>query len=382
MNDALNISRICEIIKENLPNQRYKVTGEISQPKFSQGHLYLTLKDDYSTIKSIIWKTKLEKIKNKLNDGDKIIVYGKLDYYAFTGTVSFVIDTILENEGIGELQQKYELLKEEFRVKGYYEKKFKLVIPNYIKKILIITSENSAALQDFLFNLRNNESKITFDIIDVPVQGHDSPNIIANKLYEIKESESCQDNNKYDIIIITRGGGSYQDLFGFSDSGLIESIFNFKNSLIPILSAIGHQVDNPLIDLVADYSCPTPSLAAQFLVDINKNFIKKLNEIKNNLKETVLENIFQKQKQMMILNNKLKDEFNKIYDLKYKFQNIILTDLNSHKLKLEYLLKSLDNPNIELYNLDLIRIKDSTELTKNNTLIMRWNNQDFKIKIL
>lgn len=372
----LNISRLCEIIKENLPNQKYKVTGEVSQPKFSQGHLYLTLKDDYSTIKAIIWKTKIEKIKNKLNDGDKITVCGKLDYYAFTGTVSFIIDSIIENEGIGELQQKYELLKEEFRIKGYYEKKFKLDIPKYIKKILIITSESGAALQDFLFNLKNNESKIVYDIIDVPVQGFDSPKIISNKLNELKEN-SC-----YDIIIITRGGGSYQDLFGFSDSELIESVFNFKTSRIPIISAIGHQIDNPLMDLVADHSCPTPSLAAQFLVDTNKNFINKLTEFKNNFKENILEYINKNQRQLITLNTKLKNEFNKIYDIKYKFQNIILTDLNSHKLKLEYLLKSLDNPNIELYNLDSERIKDSSELIKDNVLIMRWNNQDFKIKIL
>jgi exodeoxyribonuclease VII large subunit len=371
---TINITKICEIIKEKLPNQRYKVTAEVSQPKISQGHFYLTLKDDYSTIKAIIWKTKFEKLKNKLQDGDKIIVYGKLDYYAFTGTVSFVIDTIVENEGMGELQKKYELLKEEFRIKGYYDKQFKLTIPEYIKKILIITSENGAALQDFLFALRNNESKIHYDIIDVPVQGNDSPKIIANKLSEIKDN--------HDVIIITRGGGSYQDLFGFSDGELMETVFNFKKRLIPTLSAIGHQVDNPLLDLVADYSCPTPSLAAQFLVDTNKKFIKKFKEIKNDLKENILENIHEKQKQIITLNNKLKDEFNKIYDLKYKFQNIILTDINNHKQKLEYLLKSLDNPNIELYNLDSIKIKDSTELTKNNILIMRWNNQDFKIQIL
>jgi len=377
MNELLNISKICEIIKENLPNKKYKVTGEISQPKISQGHLYLTLKDDHSTIKSIIWKSKLEKIKNKLNDGDKIVVYGKLDYYAFTGTVSFIIDSIVENEGIGELQKKYELLKEEFNQKGYFDRKFKLSIPKCIKKILIITSENGAALQDFIFNLKNNKSKIDYDIIDVPVQGQESPKIISDKLYEVKEN-----NNNYDIIIITRGGGSYQDLFGFSDCELIENIFNFKNSLIPILSAIGHQVDNPLIDLVADYSCPTPSLAAQFLVDINKNFMNKLIEYKNNFKEDILDNINKNQRELIILNNKLKNEFNKIYDLKYKFQNIILTDINNYKLKLEHLLLSLDNPNIELYNLELKRIQDSKELIKNSILLMRWNNQDYKIKIL
>jgi len=373
MNETLNITKLCEILKDSLPSSKYKVTGEVSQAKVSQGHLYLTLKDNTSTIKAIIWKSKYDKMKNKINDGDKIKVYGKLDYYGFTGTISLIIDSIIENEGIGELQQKYEILKEKFKLKGYFDNNIKLKLPQYIKKILIITSQTGAAIHDFLFNLENNKSKIIYDIIDVPVQGIDSPKIISNIINELIIFD-------YDAIIITRGGGSFQDLFGFSNEILIETIYKFKK--IPIISAIGHQIDNPLLDLVADYSCPTPSLAAQFLVDINKDYLLRLMQQKNNFKENIIEILHTNKRQLIMYNTKLKESFNEIKNILSNFNNNIVSELNTKKIKLEYLLKSLDNPNIELYDLEYDKIIESKTIVKDNILIMRWNNQDFKIKIL
>ena len=373
--NIINITKLCTILKDSLPTQKYKITGEVSQPKLSQGHLYLTLKDNKSSIKAIIWKTKYEKMKNKLCDGDKITVYGSLDYYNFTGTISLIIDNIVDNEGVGELQKKYDFLKEEFKKKGYYDNKNKLPMPKYITNILIITSSNGAAIQDFIFNLANNKSKIKYEIIDVPVQGYESPKIISNKLKELNNMEL-----NYDLIIITRGGGSYQDLFGFSDEELIESVFSFTK--IPIISAIGHQIDNPLLDLVADYSCPTPSLASQFIVDINKSYIANLIELKNNYKFTIIDNLHKNQKNILNYNNRLKETFNELYTIQAEFKNNLLLELNNNKLKLDMLLKSLDNPNIELYDLNYTKIINPNDLIKNNILIMRWNNQEFKINIL
>jgi exodeoxyribonuclease VII large subunit len=375
MNESLNITNICEILKNSLPNKKFKVQAEVSQPKISHGHLYLTLKDETSTIKSIIWRSTYEKLKDKLNDGDNITVFGKLDYYGLTGTISFIIDSIIENEGIGSLQLKYDLLKEEFKSKGYFNKENKLKLPLIIKNILIITSSTGAAIHDFLFNLKNNNSKIKYDIIDVPVQGSDSPKIIAMKIDELKNQ-----NLIYDLIVITRGGGSFQDLFGFSDCELIESVNNFKK--IPIISAIGHQIDNPLLDLVADFSCPTPSLASQFIVDINKNFMLNLINLKNSLKESTIKILFENQKKMLVYNNILKNSFNQIYNLINNYNNNIVLELKNKINNLEYLKKTLDNPNIELYNLDFIKITDSKILKKNDVLILRWNNKDLKIKII
>ena len=373
--ESINIHKLCELVKSSLPNTKFKVTGEVSQPKVSQGHLYFTLKDNATSIKAIIWKTKYEKIKDKLNEGDKITVFGKLDYYGFTGTVSFIIDTLLENEGIGELQQQYELLKENYLKKGYFDKTKKMPIPNVIKKILILTSSNGAAIHDFLFNLENNKSKIKYEIIDVPVQGYDSPKIIANKLDELNISKL-----DYDLIIITRGGGSFQDLFGFSDKYIIESVYNFNK--IPILSAIGHQIDNPLLDLVADYSCPTPSLASQFIVDINKKYITNYYNIKEDIKNNIVSNIFNYQKELNILNNQLKNSFNDFHNLLYKFNNEISNELNNKKIKLEYMQKNLDDPSIKLLDNNYNKIESSDEINKEQIYILRWNNQDLKIKIL
>ena len=371
----ISISTLCELVKNSLPNTKFKVTGEVSQPKISQGHLYFTLKDNITSIKAIIWKTKYEKIKKKLLEGDKISVLGKLDYYGFSGTISFIIDSILENEGIGELQKEYELLKENYFKKGYFDKTKKLLIPEVIKKILLLTSSNGAAIHDFLFTLKNNNSKINYDIIDVPVQGFDSPKIIANKLDELNLT-----NLDYDLIIITRGGGSFQDLFGFSNKYIIESVYNFNK--IPILSAIGHQIDDPLLDLVADYSCPTPSLAAQFVVDINKKYISNYYNIKDEIKKNIVTDIFNHQKLLNLLNNKVKNLFNEFNNLSYKFNNEIISELNNKKIKLEYMYKKLDDPTIKLLDNKYNNIESPNEINKDDTYIMVWNNKEFKIKIL
>lgn len=370
MNESITVTNLCEILKKNLPNTKYKINGEVSQAKISQGNLYFTFKDTKSTIKAIIWQSK---INTQIKDGDKITVLGKLDYYAYTGTFSLIVENIIENEGIGNLQIKYDQLKENFLKKGYFNKKTKL--PNYIKNILIITSETGAAIHDFLFNLENNKSKINYEIIDVPVQGTESPKIISNKLNQLNN----YDNLKYDLIIITRGGGSYQDLFGFSNEELIETVFNFNK--IPIISAIGHQIDNPILDLVADYSSPTPSLSAQFLVDHNKNYLSNLKNIINKFKDNIIENLYDKQNKLNTLNDKLKQSFYSIKNILYKFQNNINAELNNKKIKLEYLLKSLDNPNIELFDLNFNKVNNSNELITGDFFILKWNNKNFKIKI-
>ena len=373
--DIIDISKLCELLKNSLPNTKFKVVGEVSQPKVSQGHLYFTLKDNVTSIKAIIWKAKYEKIKDKLQEGDKITVSGKLDYYGFTGTISFIVDSILENEGVGELQKEYDLLKETYQKMGYFNKDNKLPMPKVIKNILILTSSNGAAIHDFLFNLENNNAKINYNIIDVPVQGPDSPKIIASKLNELNMSDL-----NYDLIVITRGGGSFQDLFGFSDKHIIESVFNFKN--IPILSAIGHQIDNPLLDLVADFSCPTPSLAAQYIVDTNKKYIMDYYEIKDQIKNSIVNNIISKQNELSILNNKLRKSFNDIHNVIYKFNNDIVSELNNKKIKLEYMNKNLDDPSIKLLDTNYNQIENCTDIIKDNVYILRWNNQDFKIQIL
>ena len=223
--------------------------------------------------------------------------------------------------------------------------------------------------------MQNNNSKINYNIIDVPVQGLDSPKIIGDKINELNNMDL-----DYDLIVITRGGGSFQDLFGFSDKHIIESVYNFKK--IPILSAIGHQIDNPLLDLVADFFCPTPSLAAQFIIDTNKKYILKHNEIKKLINNSIISDVLIKQNELNNLDKKLKKSFSEINNIIHKFNQDIISELNKKKIKLEYMKKYIDDPSIKLLDEKYNIIEDSKYIIKNNNYILRWNNQDFKIQIL
>ena len=148
----MQVTEFCNKVKLILPNIIYNILGEVNQLKYSHGHLYFNLKDASSNIKCIVWKSKLEKIKIEINDGDKVSIDIKLDFYAFTGSLNFIVDNIIKNEGVGDLYKEYNKIKSEFEKNGYFTKN-KLHLPCIIKNILVITSENGAAIKDFLFNL-------------------------------------------------------------------------------------------------------------------------------------------------------------------------------------------------------------------------------------
>jgi exodeoxyribonuclease VII large subunit len=383
----MQVTDFCNKIKSCLPTGKFKIIGEVNQPKLSHGHLYFNFKDNNSNIKCILWKTKLDKCEIKIEDGDKIIIEVKIDFYSFTGSVNFIVENIIENLGIGNLQKKYEQTKLEFENKGYFKKENKLELPCVIKNIVIITSENGAAIKDFLFNLENKKSKIKYNIIDVPVQGYDCHKIISAKLKDIYD-EKIVFNNKIDAIIITRGGGSFQDLFAFSEPELIETVYKYKNTdykykKIPIISAIGHQIDNPLLDFVADINCPTPSLASQYLIDHNINFINRILEIKNTIKNKLINSVFIEQKKIVEIKNKMKQNITLFLEKKNIFKNQIEKELYKQKEEL-IIIKNKINMNfsgIKLY-------KNNNKLTTPNEIIigdqleLQWNNKKFKISIL
>jgi exodeoxyribonuclease VII large subunit len=380
------ITQLYNDVKESLPNKKYTITAQISQTKLSNGHLYITLKDDTQTndmklfsgtqakdntsiIKAIIWRSKINDIEIK--DGDKIMVEGTLDIYSTYGTINFIIDKVLENNGVGYLQIEYERIKKEFYGKGYFDKK--LSLPNIIRKILILTSVNGAAIHDFLFNLQEHKANIEYIIQDVSVQGNDCPKSICKIL------DKKLDQN-YDIIIITRGGGSYEDLFGFSNEILIESVYHFKKNKIPIISAIGHQVDNPLLDLVADKSCPTPSLASQFIIDHNRSYINKLLEYKKNTRNILLEKLYNEQNKLNNYNNILYNKFKEFNVKTIEIKNKIYNELESQKIKLKYFLDKLDNDIIFILDTNNNKISSPDNL-KNGDYLLIWNSSKFKITI-
>lgn len=336
MNNPIEVNQLNKLIASNIPNSKYRIIGEVNNLKNSHGHLFFILKDDTDCINSVIWKGKSYLIEEPLNNGDKIIVEGKISYYCASGNVNFIIDKIISVEGTGKFFKLYQKYQKKFEDLGYFNKDRKLILPEYISNILLVTSETGAAIQDFFYNIKKNKSLLNYDICNVKVQGKDCPKNLIKKLKELNKEDGLK---KYDLIIITRGGGSFEDLFGFSKPKLIEYVYNFK---YPVLSAIGHAVDNPLLDSVADFSTPTPSLAGQFIIDHNKSYI------------TILKN------DLDILKNKLGhsiDEYNsKISEIKDNLsKNLIF--LERTKITFEENIKNLMENKLNLIEEYLSKLK-------------------------
>ena len=369
--EALTITQFCSFIKNVIPSKKFTVTGEINQLKNSHGHIFFTFKDNENCLSATIWKSKAEILKVNLKEGDKITVQGRLDFYSNAGKLNFIIDNLVTNDGIGELQKKYDMIKEQFYKKGYFNDSEKLKLTKPIKNILVLTSETGAAYHDFIYALENAGSKVNIDLIDVIVQGTECPKNICKAMESMKE-----EGKQYDLVVLTRGGGSFQDLFGFSQPELIETIYNFH---LPVISAIGHQVDNPLSDLVSDYSAPTPSLAAQFIVDFNKDYLKKLNKINGNGLNILIMN------QLQLL-NRLNEKLNqKFVDFEKKTRDQLVNLIHSHLRKLDSLesrLEIFNNKDIILNGNGKI-IKNANDLLKykNKTMEIVWNNVLVKVNI-
>lgn len=362
-NKPLTVSEFCYQIKDFLPAKKFIVIGEINQLKNSHGHHYFIFKDNDNIINATIWKSKMESLKVIIKDGDKVTVEGKLDFYSVGGKLNFIIDNIISNDGIGELLKKYQKIKNDFENKGYFDSSLKLKLPNSIKNILLLTSESGAAYHDFIYGLENAKSNINVELIDVIVQGVDCPQNICKHLENIKLK-----NLNYDLVILTRGGGSFQDLFGFSQPELIETLYNFN---LPTLSAIGHQIDNPLSDLVCDYSAPTPSLAAQFIVDYNKNYLRSYQNI---LKEIT-----------NVMNIKLINELEKTNNLFEKLNKKWLSFERNNKQKLinelNNMLRKLDNfeSKLEMYETTNILLNGNGKIMYNKEDLLEYKGKNLEI---
>ena len=335
----LNIGELAQIIKSNLPKEKIILTGEAKQPKISNGHMYLDLKDGYGCVSAAIFKYSMTDEMKKIQEGDEITVKGNLSYYQERGKLNFVIKDLVSIQGLGELHKQYEKIKKQFEKKGYFLPENKLPLPPTIRKILLLTSANGAALKDFYYALDNGGGIIDHTLIDVIVQGTECPSNICTFL--TKENESIQ---SYDLVVITRGGGSFEDLFGFCKPELIECIHNLK---VPVLSAIGHQVDTTLLDYVADVVAPTPSLAAQFIIDHNRTYVNTLQYKKNKLQTVLQQNIIGKNNLLNNYKNKIDNQKILLMNYKMSLFDSINMAINKDLLNLEKLSNKYALPDVK-----------------------------------
>lgn len=371
----LSINDIGKLIKNNIPKDRLILKAEVRQPKlYASGHLYLTLKDSCGTISAMIWKNNVtDNIKN-LTDGDIIEATGKLDYYIPNGNLNFIISSVKSKNEEGDLYKLEKHIYEKFMKKGYFLPEKKLKVGNYIKNILLLTSKNGDAIKDFYHCIEHNNMLINDTFKSVAVQGVDCPKDICSILQK-------SDLSNYDLIVITRGGGSREDLFGFCQPELIEVIHKINT---PVLSAIGHRNDTTLIDHVADYVAATPSLAAQFIVNHNKEYLNSIEIRKNLLIDLLKKDVIDRINKLHDLDRTVNNQQLYFERIKTSCKNNIIEEINKRLLQLS----RLDNTykienNIKLFikNKELRNEMDLDLLQKSKTLTIQWNETIVTLKL-
>ena len=258
--NILSVTRLSQEIKYKL-NQNFQsvwVAGEISSlTRPSSGHIYLTLKDKNAQINGIIWRSEAEFLKFEPTNGLKVICRGSVDAYPQRGSYQLIIRQI-QPQGMGELELALRQLRDKLTAEGLFSPERKKTLPRFPKHVAVVTSPSSAAVRDFLQVLNRRWNKIRVTIIPVKVQGPGSAEEIATGIKICNRLAA-----PIDAIVVTRGGGSMEDLWSFNSELVVRAIAASK---IPVVSGVGHEIDITLSDLAADVRALTPSEAAERLV--------------------------------------------------------------------------------------------------------------------
>ena len=257
-NKIYTISQINSLIKialeERLPS-RLTVRGQISDWKHhSSGHCYFSLKDTGGILPCVMWASKFRSVKFSPEDGMEVLATGYIDVYHVAGRYQFYVDK-LEPAGVGALQLAFEQMVAKLLKEGLFDEAKKKTLPSYPMRIAMLTSESGAAVHDIIDSIHSRWPCAELFLYPVPVQGEGAAEKIAAALRELNRRNRSL---KLDILIIARGGGSLEDLWAFNEEILARAVFDSK---IPVISAVGHEVDTTIADLVADARASTPTKA-------------------------------------------------------------------------------------------------------------------------
>ena len=238
------------------------IEGEISNFKpSSSGHYYFTLKDEGASIAAVLFKGKARYLDFIPKDGMTVRVKGSVTVYAQRGSYQIVVDT-MEQAGTGDILKAIEELRRKLAAEGLFDQAKKRPLPKFPKTIGVVTSPNGAALQDILIITQRRNNSISIVILPCTVQGSDAPKTI------IRQIEAANKFDIADVLIVGRGGGSLEDLLPFSDEGVVRAV---AASRIPVVSAVGHEIDTALSDYAADLRAPTPSAAAELVTPLKED---------------------------------------------------------------------------------------------------------------
>ncbi len=273
------------------------VEGEISQLKnHDSGHVFFSLKDEGALLRVVLFRDRAREVGFPLREGLRVLCFGRISVYPPRGEYRLLAQRI-EPRGLGALQAAFEALKEELRRRGYFDPTRKKPLPAFPQKVGVVTSLSGAALHDFL-RLARSRWPAHFLIYPVRVQGEGAAEEIAQAIADLNTFPDL------DLIVVTRGGGSLEDLWAFNERMVAEAVFR---SRIPVVSAVGHEVDYTICDFVADRRAPTPTAAATMVFPERDALLQELLLLRRKLSERIRQRLQNLEREIHHLQRRLRD---------------------------------------------------------------------------
>lgn len=257
MTEYLSVSTLTKYLKAKFDRdpylERVYLTGEISNFRRRPNHQYFALKDEGAVIQATMWAGQFRKLDFELEEGMKVLAVGQISIYPPSGSYSINIESLVP-DGVGALAVKFEQLKKKLTAEGLFEQRWKQTLPQFSKKIAVVTSPSGAVIRDIITTVQRRFPMSQIVLYPTKVQGQGSAEEIAGNIRRANQ------RGDFDVMIIGRGGGSIEDLWGFNEEIVVRAIFE---SRIPIISSVGHETDVTLADFVADSRAATPTAAAE-----------------------------------------------------------------------------------------------------------------------
>jgi exodeoxyribonuclease VII large subunit len=375
----LSVSELSESIKGLIENnfEYVRVRGEIGRvSKPASGHIYFDLKDSDSVISGIIWKGNALKLDIRPEEGLEVICTGKVTTYKGQSKYQIIVDKV-EAAGIGALMALLEKRKKILEAEGLFSDRYKKAIPYLPKTIGVITSPSGAVIRDIIHRL---EERFPLHVIVWPVrvQGETCPEEVIDAIegFHLVDQSNI---SRPDVIIIARGGGSLEDLWGFNDESVARAVFNSK---IPIISAIGHETDNTLIDLVSDLRAPTPTAAAEKAVPVKEHLLEGLRDDKVRLKSSILRKIREKNERNKIINMAFPSILKIIQYPQQRVENISLRISLSLKSTISHFnQKFLNISNLFKKDLLITKASNKRERLMSDADLLKYNFSSFLVSL-
>lgn len=349
-NKYLSVSAITRYLKAKFDSDdNLRVVflkGEISNIKYhTTGHIYFSIKDETSKINAIMFASSAKKLLFKPQDGSKILVTGRISVYEATGGYQIYVDEMLE-DGVGNLYIAFEKLKQDLAKEGLFDQKYKKAIPKIPSRIGVVTAPTGAAIKDILSTIKRRYPICEVILFPSLVQGDGAKDDI------VKNIKRAEDYN-LDVLIVGRGGGSIEDLWPFNEEIVARAIFDCT---IPVISAVGHEIDFTIADYVADMRAPTPTGAAEMAVPNISDLINHIDNLKIRLNESINKKINYQKLYLDSIKNS------------YAIKNPLIMYENK-KQKLDILLDNLNNILIKKYD----TVKHRFDLLKTNYILNNPN---------